>query len=175
MFEKNISGFCSEVRETCDIFDVSFSALLKEGDIRKFMKGKTVEVEGKQLLGMMLHSSKCDRVLVNGFKYDGTSQKYLSELDFQEARAVFLARYRMLPAKMNFPGRWKGENCNICGFKDTDSHMFTCPGYHDLNPDGIGIEVFCDEQYLNDMMLLSQAAKTLVRMLSRMVEIQNLV
>ena len=79
----------------------------------------------------------------------------------------------MLPVKMNFPGRWKGVNCNICGFADTDGHIFTCPGYEDLNPDGINLEVFLDDQYLNDMNLLSPAAKTLIKMVERMEEIQT--
>ena len=92
MFEKNVSGFCSEVRETCEIFGVSFCDLLDESDLRKRMKEKVLEIQGKQLLSSMLLSSKSDRVLVNGFKFDGKSQKYLSELDFPEARAVFLAR-----------------------------------------------------------------------------------
>ena len=114
-------------------------------------------------------------MLVNGFRFDGKSQKYLSELDFPEAKVVFLARYRMLPAKTNFPGRWKGDKCNVCGFQDTDTHMFTCPGYADLNPECINIEVFWDEQYLNDMNLLSPAAKMLIKMVDRMEEIQKLV
>ena len=100
---------------------------------------------------------------------------YLSELDFREARAIFLARYRMLPVKMNFPGRWKGEECNICGFKDTDTHIFTCPGYVDLNPDGICLQVFWDVKYLSDMIVLSHAAKTLIKLIDRMERIQNLV
>ena len=43
-------------------------------------------------------------------KFDGTSQKYLSELNFREARAVFLAVIECCQLKMNFPGRWKGGN-----------------------------------------------------------------
>ena len=175
MFEKEVKGFCSEVRETCQVFGVSFPDLLEKENIREYMKEKTLEVQGRQLLEMMLVSSKMDRILVNGFKFDGKSQVYLSELDFREARAIFLARYRMLPVKMNFPGRWKGEECNICGFKDTDTHIFTCPGYVDLNPDGICLQVFWDVKYLSDMIVLSHAAKTLIKLIDRMEKIQNLV
>ena len=163
MLEKEVKGFCSEVIETCRIFRVSFPDLLDKSDIREYMKERTLEIQRRQLLELMLVSSKMDRVLVNGFKFDGKSQVYLSELDFYEARAIFLARYRMLPVKMNFPGRWKGEECNICGFQDTDIHIFTCPGYVDLNPDDICLQLFWDEKYLNDMNVLSNAAKTLLR------------
>ena len=175
MFEKDVSGFCSEVKETCKILNVTFSGLLSKNDIRKYMKDKIIEIQGKQLLGLMVMSSKMDRVLLNGFKYDGKIRKYLSELDFLEARAVFMARFRMIPTKMNFPGRWNGVECNVCGFQDTDVHIFTCPGYTDLNPDNISLDVFWDEMYLEDMKLLSDAAKVVIKIITRAEEIQNMV
>ena len=175
MFEKDVSGFCSEVKETCKILNVTFSGLLSKDDIRKYMKDKIIEIQGKQLLSLMVMSSKMDRVLLNGFKYDGKIRKYLSELDFLEARAVFMARFRMIPTKMNFPGRWNGVECNVCGFQDTDVHIFTCPGYTDLNPDNISLDVFWDEMYLEDMKLLSDAAKVVIKIITRAEEIQNMV
>ena len=89
MLEKEVKGFCSEVIETCRIFRVSFPDLLDKSDIREYMKERTLEIQRRQLLELMLVSSKMDRVLVNGFKFDGKCQVYLSELDFCEARAIF--------------------------------------------------------------------------------------
>ena len=139
LFEKQVPGFCTEVTEACIIMDVSFEDLLEQSDIRSFMKKKVLEIQSKQLLQQMLLSSKMDRVLLSGFKFDGKIMKYLCELDFADARAVFMTRYRMLPTKSNFPGRWKRTTCNICGFEDTDAHIFNCPGYADLNTAGISI------------------------------------
>ena len=100
--------------------------------------------------------------------------KYLCELDFDDARAVFMARYRMLPTKSNFPGRWEGSACNVCGFQDTDIHVFTCPGYKDLNPDGISLDLFWDAEALNDMKVMSPAAKIMNEIITRMEDIQNI-
>ena len=73
-----------------------------------------------------------DQVLLAGFKFDGSMQPYLQGLDFVDARAIFMSRYRMWPTKSNFPGRWSGTCCNVCGFEDTDEHVFSCAGYIDL-------------------------------------------
>ena len=80
----------------------------------------------------------------------------------------------MLPVKKNFPKRWNGIKCNVCGFDDTDSHTFSCPGYIDLNPDGLCIDVFWDEHFLKDMTLLSHAASVVIKMIDRMEQIQKL-
>ena len=63
----------------------------------------------------------------------------------------------------------------MCGFQDTDVHIFTCPGYTDLNPDNISLDVFWDEMYLEDMKLLSDAAKVVIKIITRAEEIQNMV
>ena len=173
LFEKQVPGFCTEVTEACEILDVSFTDLLVEADIRDFMKKKVVEIQRKQILQQMLLSSKMDRVLLSGFKFDGKIMKYLCELDFLDARAVFMTRYRMLPTKFNFPGRWSGKMCNVCGFEDTDAHVFTCPGYVDLNPSGITIDLFWNTEALEDMEILSPAAKMVNEIITRMEEIQN--
>ena len=47
----------------------------------------------------MVLCSKMDNVLLSGFEFDGNIKKYLLELDFEEARAVFMFRYRMTPTK----------------------------------------------------------------------------
>ena len=174
LFEKKVPGFCTEVSEACNILGVCFEELVDKPDIRSYLKTRIVEMQGKQLLQQMLLSSKMDRVLLSGFSFDGKVMTYLRELDFVEARAVFMTRYRMLPTKSNFPGRWKGTACNICGFEDTDIHVLTCPGYSDLNTSRLSLDVFWDTEFLEDMKLLAPAAKTMVRIIARMEEIQNI-
>ena len=78
-----------------------------------------------------------------------------------------------MPTKSNFPGRWKGTDCNICGFEDTDNHILTCPGYSDLNTCKLSLDVFWEKEFLEDMKLLAPAAKIMVRIIDRMKEIQN--
>ena len=109
----------------------------------------------------MMLNSKTDRALISGFEYSGKMKTYLEELDFEEARAVFVTRYRMLPTKANFPGRWEGQQCNICGFLDVDEHIFNWPGYKDLINDDMSLEMFWDDNMLKYMEKLSCAAKTM--------------
>ena len=51
--------------------------------------------------------------------------------------------------------------CNLCGFEDSDVHLFTCPGYADLNPDGVRLDMFWSDDILSDMSILSAAARCL--------------
>ena len=175
LYEKKVPGFCTEVADACKILGVCFEELVDKTDIRSFLKERIVEIQGKQLLQKMLLSSKMDRVLLSGFRFDGEVMKYLCELDFVDARAVFMTRYRMLPTKSNFPGRWKGTECNICGFEDTDVHVLTCPGYSDLNVCGlVSLDVFWNVESLKDMALLAPAAQMMKKMIERMEEIKDI-
>ena len=80
----------------------------------------------------------------------------------------------MIPTKVNFPGRWKGSMCNVCGFMDSDIHLFTCPGYADLNHDGVTLDMFWNDEILNDMNKLSGAAKCVHRIIMRLEEVQRM-
>ena len=97
--------------------------------------------------------------MLSGFVYNGSMMKYLRELNFNEARAIFMARYRMWPTKENFPGRWSGVLCNVCGLKDTDQHVFSCPGYADIIQGKYCFDVFWDKNVLNDIDKLKEIAK----------------
>ena len=79
----------------------------------------------------MMAESKTDRLLLHNFHFDGTVKRYLLELPFEEARAVFMLRSRMFPTKDNFKGRW-GTECVYCGGMESDIHLFSCAGYSDL-------------------------------------------
>ena len=171
---KQVDGFCTELTEVCSILNVSFSELLGENDVRKKLKSWVIKVQEQELYKRMVISSKMDGVLLNGFSYDGKVKKYLLELDFAEARAVFMVRYRMLPTKMNFPGRWEGTLCNICRFVDTDEHIFHCPGYQDLLNEDVKYDMFWDEKVLNDTVLLKRAACSIIGIIERLNEVQNL-
>ena len=174
LMEKEVKGFCTEVRDACSVLGVSLEEIQHEQDVRSFMKIKVIEVQKQQLFEKMMLGSKMDMVLLSGFNFDGTIKRYLAELDFVEARSVFMARYRMLPTKSNFPGRWKGNMCNLCGFVDSDVHLFKCPGYADLNPDDVRLDMFFNEEILNDMNVLSAAAQCLCSIIVRLEEVQML-
>ena len=96
------------------------------------------------------------------------------ELDFVHARAVFMVRYRMLPTKCNFPNQWKGEGCNVCGFEDSDSHLFACPGYADLVCDDVWYSMFWDEEILNDSIKLRKAAAVVISLIERLETVQEM-
>ena len=174
MLEKKVPGFCTEVIEACEIFHVSLDVLKGENDVRGVLKKKAVELQSIQLLGRMMASSKTDRVLVNGFSFDGNIMKYLIELDFFEARAIFMARYRMWPTKTNYPGRWTGDKCNICDMVDTDEHIFSCPGYVDLVNGQCEYGMFWNQDVLNDSVKLKSVAAIALKIIERLEVVQSL-
>ena len=129
-------------------------------------------MQERELYKRMMLASKMNNILLGGFSYDGKMKKYLTELNFDEARAVFMIRYRMTPTKANFPGRWPGTQCNICHFEDSDEHVFHCPGYADIVNDYIWYEMFWDDDIINDLPQLKQAVGVLLLLIERMEEIQ---
>ena len=83
---------------------------------RRITAGKIAEIivmQKERLVQKMMTESKADRILLNGFNFDGKIKLYLSELPFEEARVIFMLRSRMLPTKENFRGRW-GNECRFC-------------------------------------------------------------
>ena len=174
LMEKKVDGFCTEVMDVCRLLNLSFDDLLCEKDVRKKLKLCVTKVQEQELYKRMMVSSKMDGVLLNRFCYDGKIKKYLLELDFVEARAVFMMRYRMLPTKANFPGRWRGTMCNICGFQDTDEHIFHCPGYQDLLTEDICYSMFWDDETLNDTVKLKKAACSIIGIIERLNEVQEM-
>ena len=174
LMRKKVNGFCTEVLDVCRILRVSFDELLKEKNVRKKLKAVVIKIQEQELYKRMVVSSKTDGALINGFSYDGKVKKYLLELDFVEARAVFMMRYRMLPTKANFPGRWSGTKCNICQFEDTDEHIFTCPGYQDLLSDDVNHKMFWDEEILNDTAKIKKGACAIIAIVERLNEVQDM-
>ena len=68
----------------------------------------------------------------------------------------------MLPTKDNFPGRWKGTCCNVCGMNDTDEYLFAFPGFADILDDSVSLEMFFAD---NDLELLENAAEKMVKVI----------
>ena len=174
LLKKKVDGFCSEVYDACEILNVSLDEFVGEKDVRKVLKKKVLKVQQAELFKRMVLCSKMDNVLLSGFEFDGNIKKYLVELDFEEARAVFMFRYRMTPTKVNYPGRWTGDRCNICGFEDTDAHIFHCPGYQDIIGNEIWYSMFWDTEIINDIEKIQKAAVVLLGVIERMEEIQNM-
>jgi hypothetical protein len=115
-----------------------------------------------------------ENVLLSGFKFDGTTKKYLVQLDFIHAKVIFMSRFRMWPTKSNFPGRWTGSLCNICDREDTDEHIFSCPGYSDILAENqFHYKMLFDDHVLDDMLQLKQMAEVIVLLVQRMEQIQS--
>ena len=167
LMDKDVDGFCTEVKEVCEVLGIGFDELIGEKDVRKKLKQRVIHIQEQEMYKRMMIGSKTDGVLLNGFSYDGRTMKYLVELDLIEARAVFMIRYRMLPTKSNFPGRWPGSSCNICNFNDTDEHIFHCPGYQDIIDDDICYSMFWDDETLNDMDKMKKAACVLLGVIEK--------
>ena len=175
MIKKGVPGFCSEVLDVCEIFGVSLDDFEGSCDVRKKVKEKIIEIQRVELCKRMLVCSKTNKVLLSGFQFDGSVKPYLLEHSFEHARAIFMIRYRMLPTKSNFPGRWVGNLCNVCGFEDTDAHLFECPGYQDIISDDIWFHMFWDDNILKDTVKMKKAASILVSVIERLEVLQNMV
>ena len=77
----------------------------------------------------------------------------------------------MLLTKTNFPGRWQGTFCNVCGCLDTDEHLFACPGFEDIIG-GISYELFFNaNQDLDD---LAYGAEKMMLVNERLKVVQEL-
>ena len=171
MMRKKVPGFCVELLKALENFGLQEDDQLfeKEGKkIRENLKMKIVEMQSQKLGKQMLLESKCDRLLLHGFLFDGRPKKYLLELPFEEAKVIFMLRCRMFPTKDNFKGRW-GSECKYCNCAETDIHLFACAGYVDLL-EGIEFDSFmslkaCPEE-------LSKGAKMLIRVKERL-ELSN--
>ena len=140
----------------------------------RLLKKVVTKLQGNDLLRKMLLSSKMDKVLLSGFKFDGFCKQYLCDLEFSEARAIFMARYRMLPTKSNYPGRWDGTLCNACGREDLDEHIYSCPGYCDIVDHEIRYDMLLDDEVLKDINLLRKIAGNVQMIIERMEDMQRI-
>ena len=146
--------------------DEDSEELLKEGgEMRQCLKSRIVNIQRERLVGQTLIETKCDRLLLHNFHFDGKMKKYLVDLPFEEARVVFMLRVRMFPTKNNFKGRWGPNECSYCGCCETDVHLFSCAGYVDLLGD-VDFEMFWTlETSMNE---LSAGAKKLLKVVERL-------
>jgi hypothetical protein len=141
-----------------------------EGEVRELLKNKAVQLQEQRLVQQMLLASKADHILFHNFSFDGKMKSYLKELPFEAARSVFVVRSRMLLTKDNYPGRWRGESCYVCGKLDTDQHLFTCPGFEDI-VGGVSYDVFLHLD--NEDGGLYEAAMKIIQVNKRLEVIQN--
>ena len=119
----------------------------------------------------MMKATKTDNLIFN-FNFDGSVKEYLKKLPFHEAKVVLMLRSRMLPTKCNFPGHWSVSNlCKLCCQLETDEHLFGCPGYRDIHC-GIWTHIMFLSPY-TEMSLLSKGAKTLLRIVERLQEMNE--
>ena len=139
---KKVPGFCTEVLAICkNVLGVELDGLVTfDGDVRNMLKEKVIAVQEKRLRKQMMAQSKSDQLLLTSFGFNGNRQGYL-DLPFHQAQIIFMVRCRMLLTKCNFPGRWVGVYCNLCGCLDTDEHLFGCPGFNDILCD-VSYELF---------------------------------
>ena len=93
----------------------------------------------------------------------------------QDARCKIQdARYRMWHTKDNFPGRWPGSSCNVCGLKDTDEHVLSCPGYSDIVMGKVQYNMLWDNVVLDDMEKMVEIGNVCAAVVERMELIQHL-
>ena len=62
------------------------------------------------------------------------NKEYMSKLNFNEARMIFLLKSNMIETKANFKGQFLNDlKCEICGKEEeTTQHLFECDGYMEI-------------------------------------------
>ena len=93
MLKRKVEGFCTEV--VCDLKMLGLDdlyVLSSKDNIRKYLKKEIIEINKKVMQRKMLAGTKSTMVLTKGFNFDGKVKKYLTNLPFREARAVFMVR-----------------------------------------------------------------------------------
>ena len=62
------------------------------------------------------------------------NKEYMSKLNFNEARMIFLLKSNMIETKANFKGQFLNNlKCEICGKEEeTTQHLFECDGYMEI-------------------------------------------
>merc|ERR1712179_702172 len=61
------------------------------------------------------------------------NKEYMSKLNFNEARMIFLLKSNMIETKANFKGQFINNlKCEICGKEENTQHLFKCEGYTDI-------------------------------------------
>ena len=168
MMKKKIVGFCTEVESafcTLHLDDEKPDPAKSMKEIRQIIKTKLVELQQRRVMDGMMEASKTDAMLMQNFVFDGKVKKYLTHLQFEQARAVFMLRSRMLPTKENFKGRWKSQECLYCHRLESDMHLFSCPGYDDLLS---GKEYWKFMSLSMDMEELVDGAKMLIKVKERL-------
>ena len=174
MLVKKIPGFCVDLIDSMTKFNLQEGDEILEKDgkqIRKHLKKEIVAMQSQKLGKNMLLESKCDRLLLNDFNFDGKPKRYLTELPFNEARVIFMLRCKMFPTKNNFQGRWDNKSeRRYCSCTETDLHLFSCGGYRDLLA-GVRFENF---MALNvSMEELARGAKALLKVKERLEMVNN--
>ena len=74
-------------------------------------------------------------------------------------------------SKFSLIRRWKGTCCNVCGTRDTDEHLFACPGFSDILDDSVTLEMFFT---VNDLKVLESAAEKMLKVVERLEVLQEL-
>ena len=61
------------------------------------------------------------------------NKKYLKNLHFDEARAIFMMLTRMIDIKSNYKNKYKNIECETCKIEENTLHLFKCKKYLDMN------------------------------------------
>ena len=62
-----------------------------------------------------------------------TIKKYLENLNFNEARAIFMMLSRMIEVKSNFKNKYRTLECETCCVEENTQHLFKCNKYLNMN------------------------------------------
>ena len=81
MYEKNVPGFCTELKEALKIFGLQIKLPDEDqGKMRSELKRKMIELQEERLFKQMICESKANQILLSNFQFNGQIQTYLVKL-----------------------------------------------------------------------------------------------
>lgn len=76
LLPKNVNGFCSELSDACRMLNISLDEFKGVADVRSKLKTKLIAIQATELYKRMVVSSKMEKVVLSGFKFDGSGMRY---------------------------------------------------------------------------------------------------
>ena len=95
-------------------------------EIKNYIKNEIKKINDQEIKEKVKEGKKTKIM----YEYNN---KYIENLHYEEARAIFMMITRMIDVKANFKNKYRNIECEICKVEENTEHLFKCQKYLDLN------------------------------------------